>query len=329
MYKTLKKILLFTSFSFFSFIILIAINQLHQLYIITSNIHPSFAKILIAILSIIFLLIFLIPIIGFFSLKEPLKVPNKEDELAYRLYLEKVKKRLNKNKFLIRSQFFFDEKLSLEEQINKAIELLKNESDKIIKDSANTVFISTAISQNGILDAFFVLTNLSKMIWQISHIYNQRPHSKEIVILYVNIVATVLMARELEDLILLDEQLEPILSSLLGGALSSIVPGATAITNIIISSIIQGSANSFLTLRVGAMARRYSEPIGSKDKKIIKKSSTLEACSLLGDIIQSNSMTILKSFARASKKATVDKAIENIKMGANKTGVFVKDIFKK
>jgi hypothetical protein len=36
-------------------------------------------------------------------------------------------------------------------------------------------WFTTAISQNGVLDGFFVLASLSRIVWRISHIYNQKP----------------------------------------------------------------------------------------------------------------------------------------------------------
>jgi hypothetical protein len=137
------------------------------------------------------------------------------------------------------------------------------------------------------------------------------------------------MAREIEDLAIMDEQLEPVINSLIGGSLSNLVPGATAVTNLIINSIIQGSANAFLTLRVGIIAKKYSASITKVDKRWIRRSASIEAAGVLGQVVQKNSLSIVKAFVSASKKATIDKTIDKVKSGATKTGDFVKDIFKK
>jgi len=310
-------------------LLLIIINQLLQIGAAASAIHPTLGIIVTACLAMVFLVAFLVPVIGFLKLRKPLELPDENDMEARSLYLQTLKARMVKNEQIVKSGYVFDESQDLPRQIEGALQILHQETHKVMNEASTQVFITTAVSQNGVLDGLFVMVSLSKMIWRISHIYNQRPNLKEMVYLYVNVAATVLMAREIEDLALLDEQLEPIINSLIGGTLSTLVPGATAVANIIVNSVIEGSANAFLTLRVGAMARRYSAATIKLDKRIVKRSSTLEACGLFGSIVQQNSMAVVKAFAMASKRATLDKTAGKISEGASKTTRFIKDIFKK
>jgi hypothetical protein len=327
--KTIKRTLAWTGIAFLLLLALIVINQLTQISMTANTINPTFGKIVTIALTIIFSVVFLVPIAGFLQLKKPLELPEAEDEKAYEAYLLILKKRFSKNKYLKEVGFEFDNDKELTIQIEEALSVLNKETVEIINEASSTVFITTAISQNGVLDGFFVLSNLSRMVWKISHIYNQRPNIREVFYLYANVAATVLMAREIEDLAILDEQLEPVINSLIGGTLSAFVPGATAITNLVVNSVLEGSANAFLTLRVGAMARKYSAATVKVDKRIIRRSATLEACGLLRVIVQQNSVSVVKAFASASKKATLDRTVDKIIEGANRTGSFVKDIFKK
>jgi hypothetical protein len=327
--KALKRTLAWTGIGLLILLLLIVVNQISQIFMAASTIHPAFGKLVTILLSMFFAVIFLVPLFGFLQLRKPLDLPDETNAEAYGKYLTALKKRLMRNNYIREANFTFDESLELLPQIESAHEILNLETFKIIKESSSTVFLTTAISQNGILDAFFVLTNLSRMVWQISHIYNQRPNTKEILYLYANVAATVLMAREIEDLALMDEQLQPVINSLIGGTLGTLVPGATAVTNLIVNSIIQGSANAFLTLRVGIIARKYSSSLTHTDKRLIKRSATLEACGMLGLIVQQNSVSIMKAFVTASRKATIDKTVDKIKDSANKTGIFMKDIFNK
>ncbi|HBH12965.1 MAG: hypothetical protein XD91_0074 [Clostridiales bacterium 38_11] len=327
--KALKKTLAWTGIGLLLLLILIVVNQINQIFIAASTIHPAFGRLVTILLSMFFAVIFLVPLFGFLKLRKPLELPDETNSETYVKYLNALKKRLMRNSYIREANFTFDENLALLPQIEAAHEVLNQKTFKIIKESSSTVFLTTAVSQNGILDSFFVLTNLSRMVWQISHIYNQRPNVKEILYLYANVAATVLMAREIEDLALMDEQLQPVINSLIGGTLGTLVPGATAVTNLIINSIIQGSANAFLTLRVGIIARKYSSSLTQIDKGLIKRSATLESCGMLGIIVQQNSVSIIKAFVTASKKATIDRTVDKIKDSANKTGNFVKDIFNK
>jgi hypothetical protein len=327
--KTLKRTLVWTGIGLLLLLILIVVNQISQIFLAANAVHPAFGKVVAVSLSLLFAAVFAIPAIGFLSLRKPLLMPDERDEYQYQQYLEQLKKRLVKNPYLKAMDFEFQEELLILEQVEKAHEQLDLETVKVIKEASSTVFLTTAISQNGVLDAFFVLSSLSRMVWKISHTYNQRPTFKEILYLYANVAATVLMAREIEDIALMDEQLQPVVNSLIGGTLGNLVPGVTAITNLIVNSVIQGSANAFLTLRVGIIAKKYSASLTKVDKRLIRRSATLEACTLLGVIVQQNSVSIVKAFASASKKATIDKTVDRIRDSANKTGTFVKDIFHK
>ncbi len=327
MEKSVKKVILTISAGLLLLLALIIINQLYQIFMITSALNPILGKIVTTLLGVIFTVMLFLPIIGFARLQKPLEIPDESDQSAYLSYLMLLKKRLEKNKNLISSGYRFDDTKDLKNQIEEALELLDREALKAMNEASSTVFITTSVSQNGALDSFFVLFSISKLIWKISHIYNQKPNIKEIFYLYANVAVTVFMARELEDLDFLDDEIEPIIDSLIGGTLSAFVPGASAVASIVINSLIQGTANAFLALRVGAITKRYSRALTKADRRTIKRSATIESVSLLRKIVQQNSVSIVKAFAAASKKATIDRTIDKIKTGASKTGDFVKDIF--
>lgn len=327
--KLIKKIFIYLGVLFYFLFFINVFTQLSRIYEIVLPFSEFGAKTLFFVLLIFFAFLALVPIIIFIKLKKPLEIPDVSDEEAYNNYLIKLKERLTKNKYLKRQNFSFDEEKELRLQIEEALNELDKEADKIIKKSSNMIFISTAVSQNGLLDAFFVLTSLSKMVWEIIHLYNQRPMMKEIVNIYVNVAGTVFMAKEVEDLALLENQLEPVLNSIIGGTLGTIFPGMIALTNFVINSVVQGSANAFLSLRIGIMSKKYSGLRTGEDKRLIRKSATLEACAFIGVIIQSNTAFIIKSFAKASKRATIDKTFDTLKKGASKTNNFVRDIFQK
>ena len=63
------------------------------------------------------------------------------------------------------------------------------------------------------------------------------------------------------------------------------------------------------------------------DRRLIRRSAILEACGLLGSVVQINSLSIVKSIMTASKRATFDKSADILKTGAKKTTDVFKDIF--
>ena len=238
----------------------------------------------------------MIPLVGLFKLRKKPGVPKSTDDPTYPIYLEQLKKRLRKNPHLKKKGFLFDEEKEIRGEVERAFHLLDVEASVLIKPSASSVFLTTAVSQNGTLDSIFVFISLGRLIWDVSHIYNQRPSLKEIMYLYANVFGTVFMARSVEDLDLMDDQLEPVIASILGGSLGSLIPGTVYVTNILINSITEGSVNALLCLRVGAMTKRYSASVIEMDKKFIRRSASIEAIGLLGGIIKDNSSLVVQSF---------------------------------
>ena len=69
----------------------------------------------------------------------------------------------------------------------RSLSALDVESKNIIKAQATSVFITTAVSQNGSLDSIFVFVSAMKLVWRLSIHYNQRPAISDLVKLYSNV----------------------------------------------------------------------------------------------------------------------------------------------
>lgn len=302
--KTIKKILVYVSLTIIFLVSISAVNQAASIYERASRIHPYFGYAVLTLIIAGFMAIIFVPVAAFLGLRKRPEIPKSKESPEYAAYLEELKQGLYSNRILKEKGFAFNDAEELSPQMDKALAILGVEADKVIKSSASAVFVTTAISQNGSLDGVFVLASITRTVWDISRIYRQRPGIRDLAYLYGNIGATVLAARGIEDLDLLDEQLEPILASVLGGGLGSLLPGAVHITNLIANSITEGSVNAMLSLRVGAMAKRYCASTVEIDRKLLRRSATLEAVSLLGGIIKENSAIIVSSFGKAAKSAT-------------------------
>lgn len=302
--KTIKKVLVYASLTIIFLVSISAVNQAAFLYERARRIHPYFGYAVLALIISGFMAIIFVPVAAFIGLRKRPEIPRSKESPEYPLYLDDLKVSLSSNRILKEKGFEFSDKEPLAAEIDKANLILGNEADKVIKASASAVFVTTAISQNGSLDGVFVLASITRTVWDIAKIYRQRPGIRDLTYLYGNIGATVLATRGIEDLDLLDEQLEPILASVLGGGLGSLLPGAVHITSLIANSITEGSVNAMLSLRVGAMTKRYCASTTEVDRKLLRRSATLEAVSLLGGIIKENSAVIVASFGKAAKSAT-------------------------
>lgn len=277
--------------------IIIVFNQSVQIVEFMSRIHPFLGNATILLLVIIFAVFILIPILSLLSYKALPELPENEESEEYIVYLSKLKSRLERNTFIKKNDFKFDQS-DLRTQIITCHSILDKEAKILINEKATGVFLTTAISQNGILDGFFVLSTLSKLIWELSKLYEVRPSYRKLLSLYINVGATVLMARGIEDLDLIDEQLEPIMTTLLGGSFASLVPGAVSISNLVVNSITEGAVNTLLTLRVGCIAKAYLEATVKPNRRMLRRSATIEACSLLGSIMKDNSIKLASAITK-------------------------------
>ncbi|WP_312710961.1 DUF697 domain-containing protein [Proteiniclasticum ruminis] len=301
LWSSLKKGLTFFSLALFLLFLLVLFNETGTLYRNAYSIHPYIGYTALVLVILLFGVLLGVPFSLFLSLKRKPQFPESSEGEEYKRYLLHLKERMIKNPALLESGFVFGEDEYILEDILRAQGILRREADRKIRDGASSVFLTTAISQNGSLDGLFMMVTLTKMIYQVARIYYQKPTARELVYLYSNVFGTVMLARSIEDLDLLDEQLEPVLAGILGGSLGSLLPGTVYVTNLLVNSITEGSMNTFLYLRVGAMAKKYSESLVKADKKEVRRSATLEAVSLMGSIVRENSGKVVKAFAKAAK----------------------------
>lgn len=289
-------------FVLISLLILVAgtvmvVNQTNQFVQFATQFDERFGRLVFWGLITLYAVLIITPIVLFFRLPKALILPDDETSPAFEKHLSLLKARLKSNPHMRERGLV----LETREDVEKAIDVLDARAEDIIKDTASQVFISTAVSQNGNLDAIFVLSVQSRMVWQVAHVYSQRPTLREMAQLYANVISTAYIAGKLDD-IEIGEQVAPIATSALG-SLAGAIPGFQIATSIVTNSIVSGTANAFLTLRVGIITRQYSNGRVTRDKKLIRKSAIAEAAALLGPAVLAGTARVLASFGSAAKNA--------------------------
>ncbi|NLB22216.1 MAG: DUF697 domain-containing protein [Clostridium sp.] len=317
--EKLKRWILLPLIGFLAFFLLIVVNQSIQLVNWGSSLHPWLGYFLIILVLVLFLGLIVYPIFSILKFKVMPEMPKNSSSPEYQVYIDTLHASVKNNKLLLQEKVSMPG-LDKEAELREAFTLLDDRSDVLIKKEATEVFLTTAISQNGSLDGLFVLVSLVKLIWKIVHMYEARPSLKRIVSLYSNVAATVLIARSIEDADLIEDQVEPIVSSIIGGSVMTLIPGAVPITTLVVSSITEGSVNALLTLRCGCIAQRYLASLTEPDRRLLRRSASLEATGKLGEIIKENTMVIIKSFASATKNAAANVTVRRFRKkdtGAN------------
>ncbi len=194
--------------------------------------------------------------------------PTDEDLARYR---QALIRRLGKNPHLREAGV----RVRNEADLETGLAVLGNRADEEIRATAKRVFIGTALSQNGRLDALVVLFLIVRLTWRLARLYSQRPHHRELVNLYANIAVTTFLAGNIEDFGV-EEYVRELMAPLVSGSAVGALPGAQAIAGAITSSVLTGSTNCLLTMRCGIVARNYLS-LNLDGRSAMRRSATLEA----------------------------------------------------
>ena len=277
------------------------INQIAGVVGLASNIHSYFglAVLLLSITAIGILVIY--PIYLWKKLPPALVPPEDKLSQEYDAYLQTYRERLKSNEFVTEAGIDVLEENGLE----SASKVLEQEALKLTQNSAGAVFLSTAISQNGRLDAFMVLLAQMRLVWNIAKIYNQRPNAREMLWLYSNVAGSTFLASKLED-VDISQQVTPIVSKVMGNMAGGAIPGFAIASSMLTNMVFEGTVNSFLTLRVGAITRLYCDPLNRETKSGARKIAIKEAAIHLGSIVAEGSQKVSSTFWNATKGAAGD-----------------------
>jgi len=227
------------------------------------------------------------PLYCFFRLPKPPIPPADDDPDAKKDdFLNNLREHLKRNPSLS------DMELASNDEIKPALSKLAQEADAVIKSTASSVFLSTAVMQNGRLDALLVLACQLRMIWRIARIYHGRPSPRHMCYLYGNVGTNVLIADNIQD-IDFAAITAPIVVSIFPSIQGSF-PGLRGISTLLINSLANGTANAFLTLRVGLIAKAYCGELTAPKEASVRAFSTSESLKLVMGIVQAQGSLVAK-----------------------------------
>jgi len=256
-------------------------------------------------------------VIAYAQLPPALVPPKETSGPTHEAYLQSLRLRLGNNP---RTR---ELPLATDADVEAAIAHLSKEADLVVRKTASTVFLSTALMQNGRLDGLIVLFTQIQMVGRIARIYVQRPSPRELVRLYANVGGTAFVASGLESLDL-GEMVAPLAVSVVP-ALKSGIPGLSGISALLVKCVSNGAANAFLTLRVGEVARRYCELTSRHSPEAIRRSATAAAVQHLGRILRENGALVVRKIWASTGRALIDSGISKAEDIAGAT----RDLFGK
>src|SRR6266403_1640375 len=240
-------------------------------------------------------------VIAYAKLPAALIPPEENSGPKHDAYLEALRVRLAANR---RTR---GKPLTTQEEIENAIGVLSAEADSVVRRTASTVFLSTALMQNGRLDALILLFTQIQMVGRVARVYVQRPSPRELIRLYLNVAGTAFISSGLESLDL-GEMVAPLATSVVP-ALKGGIPGLSGISALLVRCVSNGAANAFLTLRVGEVARRYCEVTSRTSPELIRKSATAAAVQHLGRIVRENGALVVRKIWESTGRALIDSGV--------------------
>jgi Domain of unknown function (DUF697) len=274
---------------------LVVINQTAGVVSLAKEVHPVLGTATLWGLLLVYAGVIGVPVVMIMRMPKPLVLPASDSGPEFEEHLKRLRGRLASNPLL---QLDTNRPVDRQE-IKDAIEVLDTEADAVIKQMATMVFLTTAVSQSGRLDALLVLSAQSRMVWRIAHLYYQRPSLRDVAHLYANVAATSLLAGELDDLEL-HQMIQPVVAGTVG-AVGGAIPGFQVFTTILVNSLLSGSTNAFLTLRIGMIAKEYCGSLVAEPRARVRRAATAEAARLLSGIVKDSGARVREAIWREIK----------------------------
>ena len=275
----------------------VVVNQAFQLVELADRLHPAAGDVVFWSLAALAAFCILVPLFMLFTMPASLIPPDADDVRANERHLQRLQKRLARNPHI-------EGKPTTPDEVEAALVRLDEVADARIRASASQVFMTTAVSQNGSLDALLVLGAQSKLILEVARTYYQRPTIRDLVYLYSNVAATAFIAAELED-IDLSEQIQPVLTAVLGSTVAAI-PGMSAAAGLFVNSVTTGAGNAYLTLRVGIITRQYCRSLVKPERRTLRHAAAIQAARMLGAIAREGAATVAAAIWSKPRKYFAD-----------------------
>jgi hypothetical protein len=280
MKKTIKTFALLGSGLLILSCTVVVVNQTAQAVQLAKTVHPLFGTVTLWGLLLAYGGMIGVPVVMLVRMPRPLSPPANEEGPEFQEHVKRLGERLAANPRVLEAAISTSDRKGVEQ----ALWLLDEQANLVVKQMATTVFLTTAVSQSGRLDALLVLVTQSRMVWRIAHLFYQRPSLRELFHLYANVAATSFVAGELDDLEL-HQMIQPVVAGSLG-AVGGAIPGFQVFTSIVVSSLLSGSANAFLTLRIGMITKDYCASLVSEPRVRVRRQATAEAARLLSGIVK-------------------------------------------
>jgi hypothetical protein len=283
--KTAKRIVLAVAAFILVVFAIFLFNQTMQIVQSARTLNVAFGNVVLWGLILTYCILLAAPFVLWFRLPKRILPPAVAEGPEFDRFLIDFKKRLSRHPRLRGLP------LNSPADVDAALRTLDKHADDVVTSTASAVFLSTAVLQSGRLDVLVVFAAQTRLIWQVAHVYYQRPSLRDFVQLYANVASTAFIAAGIEDI-----DVDVLVGTIFGSTVAAI-PGM----HLLASSVLSGSANAFLTLRVGMITKEYCRCTVRLEKAGLRRAATVKAAKLLGSIVREGTVKLSKATMTASK----------------------------
>jgi hypothetical protein len=285
MTRTLKRIAVLLSLFIIVVFGVFLFNQTAQIVQSARTINARFGDGVMWGLVFLYSGLLLAPVVLWFRVPRRKTPPASPEGPEYEEFMCDFRKRLSRNARLRGVS------LTSAEEVDAAICRLDKHADDVVTSTASAIFLSTAVLQSGRLDVIVVLAAQTRMIWRVAHVYYQRPSLRDFVHLYANVASTAFIAAGIEDV-----DVDVLVATIFGSTVAAI-PGM----HLLAEAVLSGSANAFLTLRVGMITKGYCRCTTRVEKPGLRRAATVQAAKLLGTIVKDGTRRLSKAAVSTTK----------------------------
>lgn len=302
-----------------------------SLYREAQAVHPALGIAVFVLLGTGLFLLVVVPVVQVVRLPGTLSRPAQTSGARWERFVRRYARRVIKNS-RVRSGYAGHADLqaavagadvqALETQVQHTVAYLDGLARDVVARHAAAVFAATAVSQSGRLDSLIVISAQLRMVKEVADIYYQRPRPRELWTLYASVGAAAFVAGELQD-----SEVLAVLGAPVTAGISGFIPlsGTDPLVSLLVNSLLDGSANAFLTLRIGALAKRYCGLRLEGDRHQVARSATVEAASLLGGVVSQGAGRI----AGMTRKLVVEGAVKGTSRAVKGVAGLGLDLFER
>ena len=245
-----------------------------------------------------FALLLLTPIVVYLRLPRPSIPPDDPSPEALAAYRNQLRAQLCRNPLLAETP------LETDAQLDAALVVLGSAAERLIRNTASAVFVSTAVMQNGRLDGLIVMATQLRMLWRIAKIYQSRPSPRQMLYLYTRVGANALIADSIQEIDFAEitaPVVAAIVPSMKGG-----IPGLQGISALLVNSVANGCANAFLTLRIGLSAKAYSGALSMPEAVAVRQQTSATALRLVSAIAREQGSAVVRKSWESVRNTVVE-----------------------